>query len=45
VGLRRELVRAQRDKLDDLYRGGEITDEIRRTISHGLDLQEPRPFG
>jgi Na+/H+ antiporter len=45
VGLRRELVRAQRDKLAELYQGGEIGDEIRRSISRSLDLQEPRPFG
>jgi hypothetical protein len=45
VGLRRELVRAQRDKLAELYQGGEIGDDIRRSISRSLDLQEPRPFG
>jgi Na+/H+ antiporter len=45
VGLRRELVRAQRDKLADLYQGGEIGDQTRRSISHSLDQQEPRPFG
>jgi Na+/H+ antiporter len=45
AGLRQELVRAQRDKLAELYSHGEIGDEIRRTISRSLDLQEPRPFG
>jgi Na+/H+ antiporter len=43
-GFRRELVRAQRDKLAELYRNGEISDNIRRSISRTLDLQEPRPF-
>jgi monovalent cation/hydrogen antiporter len=43
-GPRQELVRAQRDKLAQLYRDGEITDDIRRSISRTLDLQEPRPF-
>lgn len=41
--LRRELVRAQRDKLSELYRRGKIGDEIRRSISRTLDLQEHRP--
>ena len=45
AGLSRELVRAERDKLAELYRHGEISDEIRRSISRTLDLQEPRPFG
>jgi hypothetical protein len=44
-GLRQELVRAQRDKLAELYRTGKISDEIRRSISLSLDLAEPRPFG
>jgi Na+/H+ antiporter len=39
-GLRQELVRAQRAKLDELYRNGKIDDEIRRSISLTLDLQE-----
>jgi Na+/H+ antiporter len=43
-GFRTELLRAQRDKLDELYRNGKITDEVRRTIARTLDLQEPRPF-
>ena len=42
-GPRQELVRAQRDKLAQLYRDGEISDDIRRSISRSLDLQEPRP--
>jgi Na+/H+ antiporter len=41
-GFRQELIRAQRDKLAQLYRDGKVTDEIRRTISRDLDLQEPR---
>jgi Na+/H+ antiporter len=41
--LRRELVRAQRAKLGELYRKGKISDEIRRSISRTLDLQEQRP--
>ncbi len=40
---RRELVRAQRDKLAQLYAKGKISDEIRRTIARSLDLQEGRP--
>jgi hypothetical protein len=43
-GLRQELVRAQRDELAQLYRDGEISDDIRRSISRSLDFQEPRPF-
>jgi CPA1 family monovalent cation:H+ antiporter len=38
--IRRELVRAQRAKLDDLYRSGKVSDEIRRSIALTLDLQE-----
>ncbi len=45
AGLSQELVRAQRDRLDELYRDGEIGDETRRAISRTLDLQEPRSFG
>jgi hypothetical protein len=45
AGLSRELVRAERDKLAQLYRDGEISNEVRRSISRTLDLQEPRPFG
>ena len=41
----RELVCAERDKLAQLYRDGEISNEIRRSISRTLDLQEPRAFG
>ena len=43
-GLRQELIRAQRDKLAQLYRDGEISDDIRRSISRSLDFREPRPF-
>jgi len=39
-GFRAELVRAQRDKLSELYRAGKISDEIRRSITRTLDLQE-----
>jgi Na+/H+ antiporter len=42
--LRGELLQAQRDKLDELYQKRKISDEIRRTIAHSLDGQEPRPF-
>jgi CPA1 family monovalent cation:H+ antiporter len=45
TAVRRELVQAQRDKLAELYRSGEIGDEVRRSISRALDLEEPRPFG
>jgi Na+/H+ antiporter len=41
---RHELVRAQREKLAELYRGRKISDEVRRSISRSLDLQEPRGF-
>ena len=44
-GFRAELVRAQRDKLAELYRGGKISDDIRRSISRTLDLEERRGFG
>jgi NhaP-type Na+/H+ or K+/H+ antiporter len=42
--LRAELLRAERDKLAELYAKGKITDDVRRSISRTLDLQEPRPF-
>jgi Na+/H+ antiporter len=42
--LRHELMRAQRDKLAQLYRDGKISDDVRRAISRTLDFQEPRPF-
>jgi Na+/H+ antiporter len=42
---RAELVRAQRDKLNELYQAGKISDEIRRSIAHTLDLQERRREG
>jgi CPA1 family monovalent cation:H+ antiporter len=38
--LRHELVRAQRAKLDELYRNRKISDEIRRSIALTLDLQD-----
>jgi CPA1 family monovalent cation:H+ antiporter len=44
-GFRAELVRAQRAKLEDLYRTRKISDEIRRSISRTLDLQERRRDG
>ena len=40
--LRAELLRAQRDKLAELYEHRKISDEIRRTIAQSLDTQEPR---
>lgn len=45
AAFRAELVRAQRDKLAQLYRDRTINDEIRRAISRTLDLQERRGFG
>jgi hypothetical protein len=39
-GLRHELVRAQRAKLEELYRKRKINDEIRRSIDLTLDLQD-----
>jgi hypothetical protein len=39
-GLRHELVRVQRAKLDELYRNRKISDEIRRSIALTLDLQD-----
>jgi len=41
-GLRLQLVSAQRDKLAELYRAGKISDDIRRSISDSLDLEERR---
>lgn len=41
---RHELLLAQRQKLNELYRAGKISDEIRRSISRTLDHQDPRPF-
>jgi len=38
--LRQELMRAQRDKLAQLYRDGKISDDIRRSIASSLDAQE-----
>jgi hypothetical protein len=42
--LRTELLRAQRDKLAELYRDGRISDDIRRSVSRSLDAAEPHPF-
>jgi CPA1 family monovalent cation:H+ antiporter len=39
-GIRRELVRAQRAKLEELYRNRKISDEIRRSIALTLDVQD-----
>jgi Na+/H+ antiporter len=39
-GLRHELVRAQRAKLEELYRNRKINDEIRRSIALTLDVQD-----
>jgi Na+/H+ antiporter len=43
--VRAELIKAERDKLNELYRNGKITDDIRRTIARTLDLQEGRRGG
>ncbi|MFE3451443.1 Na+/H+ antiporter [Nonomuraea sp. NPDC059194] len=40
--LRKELVRAQRDKLDQLYRKGRISTRTQRKLLHELDLEERR---
>jgi CPA1 family monovalent cation:H+ antiporter len=45
AAFRSELVRAQRGKLAQLYRDRKINDEIRRSISRTLDMQERRGFG
>ena len=39
-GIRRELVNAERDKLNELYREAKISDEIRRSIALTLDLND-----
>jgi Na+/H+ antiporter len=39
-GIRHELVRAERAKLEELYRNGKISDEIRRSIALTLDVQD-----
>lgn len=39
--LRRELADAQRRKLDELYRDGDIDDGIRRSLSREIDLARP----
>ena len=43
--VRHELVRAQRDKLDELYQNRKISDDIRRSITLSLDLQDGRAGG
>ncbi|MEV0198024.1 Na+/H+ antiporter [Nonomuraea sp. NPDC050691] len=40
--LRRELIRAQRDKLQHLYRKGVIGADIMRKLDHELDVEERR---
>jgi Na+/H+ antiporter len=44
-GIRHQLVVAQRDKLDELYRNRKISDEIRRSIALSLDLQDGQRGG
>jgi NhaP-type Na+/H+ or K+/H+ antiporter len=39
--VRREIVRAQRDKLGRLYRKGKISTETRRALEQRLDLEDP----
>lgn len=40
--LRKELVKAQRDKLNQLYRKGRISTDTHRKLLHELDLEERR---
>ncbi|MBA2893397.1 Na+/H+ antiporter [Nonomuraea soli] len=40
--IRRELIRAQRKKLDDLYERRKISADARRKLAHELDLEERR---
>ena len=42
--IRQELVRAQRERLNELYDSGKISDQVRRSISGTLDLQEQAPL-
>ena len=44
AAFRAELVRAQRNRLEKLYRERKINDEIRRSIARSLDTQEARRF-
>jgi hypothetical protein len=44
-GIRHELVRAERAKLDELYQNGKISDEIRRSIALTLDEQDGQRGG
>ncbi|GAA3825091.1 Na+/H+ antiporter [Sphaerisporangium flaviroseum] len=41
-GLRKQLIRAQREKLDELYSSGEIGAETQRRLLHELDLEDRR---
>ncbi|MFC6084883.1 Na+/H+ antiporter [Sphaerisporangium aureirubrum] len=43
--LREELGRAQREKLDGLYESGRISVEVRRRLTHELDLEHRRRSG
>lgn len=40
--LRKELLKAQREKIDQLYRKGKVSTDVQRTILHELDLEERR---
>lgn len=40
--VREELARAQREKLDKLYESGRVSEEIRRRLTHELDLEHHR---
>ncbi len=37
-----EVIDAQRDKIEDMRRTGEITDEVKRNVERDLDLEERR---
>ncbi|MEO3811952.1 Na+/H+ antiporter [Sphaerisporangium sp. B11E5] len=43
--VREELARAQREKLDNLYESGRISVEVRRRLTHELDLEHRRRSG
>lgn len=45
VGLRRELVRAQREKLRRLYHKGRISAQVMRAVDRWLDLDDPDVHG
>ena len=36
------VIDAQRDKIEEMRRSGEITDEVKRTVERDLDLEERR---